>query len=153
MKKLLLPLAALLLLALAVPAAFSEAELGIGLSPGQVANPPDPNNVDPILNFHVGWSWTILYLSWDAFAMPDYWVYNNTSYVDPNTGVFNSGYYVYADGARQKSGNPVSETVSDPDDVSRFTMGTVEAAYQAALGPRTDITLRAADASARTVNI
>jgi hypothetical protein len=80
MKKLLLPLAAILLLALAVPAAFSEAELGIGLTPGQVANPPDPNNVDPILNFHVGWSWTILYLSWDAFAMPDYWVYNATYY-------------------------------------------------------------------------
>ena len=94
MKKLLLPLAALLLLALAVPAAFSEAELGIGLSPGQVANPPDPNNVDPILNFHVGWSWTILYLSWDAYAMPDYWVYNNTSYVDANSGYFVPGYYV-----------------------------------------------------------
>ena len=84
MKKLLLPLAAILLLGLAVPAAFSEAELGIGLTPGQVANPPDPNNVDPILNFHVGWSWTILYLTWDAFAMPDYWVYNATY----NTGAY-----------------------------------------------------------------
>ena len=94
MKKLLLPLAALLLLALAVPAAFSEAELGIGLSPGSVANPPDPSNVDPIINFHVGWSWQILYLSWDAYAMPDYWVYANTSYVDANTGYYNSGYYV-----------------------------------------------------------
>jgi hypothetical protein len=94
MKKLLLPLAAILLLALAVPAAFSEAELGIGLSPGQVANPPDPTNVDAIMNFHVGWNWTILYLSWDAYAMPDYWVYNNTTYVDPNSGYLVPGYYV-----------------------------------------------------------
>jgi hypothetical protein len=85
MKKLLLPLAAILLLALAVPAAFSEAELGVGLSPGSVGGSTDPT-VDPILNFHVGWSWTILYLSWDAYAMPDYWVYNNTTYVDPNSG-------------------------------------------------------------------
>jgi hypothetical protein len=86
MKKLLVPLAAILLLALAVPAAFSEAELGIGLTPGQVGGPPDPNNVDPIINFHVGWNWSILYLSWDAYAMPDYWVYNNTTYIDPSTG-------------------------------------------------------------------
>jgi hypothetical protein len=85
MKKLLLPLAAILLLALAVPAAFSEAELGVGLSPGSVGGSTDPT-VDPILNFHVGWSWTILYLSWDSYAMPDYWVYNNTTYVDPNSG-------------------------------------------------------------------
>jgi hypothetical protein len=64
------------------------------LTPGSVANPPDPSNVDPILNFHVGWSWTILYLSWDAYAMPDYWVYNNTTYVDPNSGYTVQGYYV-----------------------------------------------------------
>jgi len=94
MKKLLVPLAAILLLALAVPAAFSEAELGIGLTPGQVGNPPDPNNVDPLLNFHVGYSWSILYLSWDAYAMPDYWVYNNTTYVDPSSGYIVSGYNV-----------------------------------------------------------
>jgi len=86
MKKLLLPLAAILLLALAVPAAFSEAELGIGLTPGQVGGPPPGISVDPILNFHVGYSWTILYLSWDAYAMPDYWVLNNTTWVDPVTG-------------------------------------------------------------------
>jgi len=90
----LLPLAAILLLVLAVPAAFSELELGVGLTPGSVANPPDPTNVDPILNFHVGWSWTILYLSWDSYAMPDYWVYNNTSYVDATTGIYHDGYYV-----------------------------------------------------------
>jgi hypothetical protein len=94
MKKLLLPLAAIMLLAFAVPAAFSEAELGLGFTPGQVGGPPDPNNVDPIINFHVGWNWTILYLSWDAFAMPDYWVYNNTTYVDPVSGYIVPGYYV-----------------------------------------------------------
>jgi hypothetical protein len=94
MKKLVLPLGAILLLALAVPTAFSEAELGIGLSPGTVANPPDPYNVDPIIDFHVGWSYSILYLSWDAYAMPDYWVYNNTTYVDPGSGYVVQGYLV-----------------------------------------------------------
>jgi hypothetical protein len=94
MKKLLVPLAAILLLALAVPAAFSEAELGIGLTPGQVGGPPDPNSVDPIINFHVGYSWSILYLSWDAYAMPDYWVYNNTTYVVPSSGDVVYGYNV-----------------------------------------------------------
>src|SRR5208282_5514040 len=93
MKKLLLPLAAILLLALAVPAAFSEAELGVGLSPGSVGGSTDPN-ANPILNFHIGWSWTILYLSWDSYAMPDYWVYNNTTYVDPSSGYTVQGYLV-----------------------------------------------------------
>ncbi len=94
MKKLVLPLAAMMLLALAVPAVFSEAELGIGFSPGSIANPPDPYNVDPIIDFHVGWSWSVLYLSWDSYAMPDYWVYNNTTYIDPNTGYVVQGYLV-----------------------------------------------------------
>jgi hypothetical protein len=90
MKKLLVPLAAVVLLSLAVPAAFSEAELGLGITPGVVGG--GDANSDAIINFHVGWSWTILYLSWDAYAMPDYWVYNNTTYVDPNTGYVVPGY-------------------------------------------------------------
>ena len=85
MKKLLVPLMAVAVLTLAVPAAFAEWELGLGLTPGQVAGNTDPN-ADPLLNFHVGYSWNILYASWDAYAMPDYWVLNNTTYVDPNTG-------------------------------------------------------------------
>ncbi len=92
MKKLLVPLAVVLLLCLAVPAAFSEAELGIGLSPGS-AGGGDPD-ADPLLSFHVGWNWGLLYLTWDAYAMPDYWVYNNTTYVDPDTGYIVSGYLV-----------------------------------------------------------
>jgi len=93
MKKLLVPLAVILLLALAVPAAFAEAELGIGLTPGQIAGNTDPN-ADPLLNFHIGWSWNILYFSWDAYAMPDYWTYSNTTYVDPNYGDIIPGYLV-----------------------------------------------------------
>ncbi len=85
MKKLLVPLVVVTLLALAVPAAFAEWELGIGLTPGQVAGNTD-SNADPLLNFHVGYSWSILYASWDSYAMPDYWVYQNTTYVDPSTG-------------------------------------------------------------------
>jgi hypothetical protein len=81
MKKLLLPLAAILLLAFAVPAAFADAELGVGLTPGQISGNNDPN-AEPITSFHVGWTWTILYLSWDALAMPSYWMSNATGYVD-----------------------------------------------------------------------
>jgi hypothetical protein len=90
MKKLLVPLAAVVLLSLAVPAAFSEAELGLGLTPGIVGG-GDPN-ADPIINFHVGYSWTILYASWDAYAMPDYWVYNATSINNPQGGYLVPGF-------------------------------------------------------------
>ena len=29
---------------------------------------------------------SILYFSWDAYAMPSYWVYNATTYTDPSSG-------------------------------------------------------------------
>ena len=29
---------------------------------------------------------SILYFSWDAYAMPSYWVYNATTYIDPSSG-------------------------------------------------------------------
>ncbi len=93
MKKLLLPLAAILLLAFAVPTAFADAELGIGLTPGQISGNTDAN-AQPLESFHVGWSWTILYLSWDAYAMPDYWVWNATggSYAVPGfLNLFDAG--------------------------------------------------------------
>jgi hypothetical protein len=90
MKKLLVPLVVVALLVLAVPAAFAEWELGIGLTPGQVAGNTDPN-ADPLLNLHLGYSWNILYVSWDAYAMPDYWVWQNTTYVDPGTGYVVTG--------------------------------------------------------------
>ena len=85
MKKILLPLAAVLLLAVAVPA-FAELELGFGLTPSQdIVN-------QPIINFHVGYNWSILYFSWDAYAMPDSWVYNATTYTDAATGSVVPGY-------------------------------------------------------------
>lgn len=83
MKKILLPL--VLLVAMAVPA-FAEWELGLGWTPNQNAgNISDPNAVTSILSFHVGYAWHILYFSWDAFAMPDYWVSNvtNSDYYAP----------------------------------------------------------------------
>jgi hypothetical protein len=76
MKKLLMPLAVVMLLALAAPAAFAEWELGMGWSPSQNAYSTDPTAVNSLINFHVGYSWQILYASWDAYALPDYWVYN-----------------------------------------------------------------------------
>jgi len=90
MKKILLPVAAILLLALAVPAFADrgEWELGIGWTPSQ-----DLVN-DAIINFHVGYSWSVLYFSWDAYAMPDYWVYNATTFTDPYSGTLYYGTYL-----------------------------------------------------------
>jgi hypothetical protein len=81
MKKLLVPLAVLLLLALAVPAAFAEVELGMGWTPFSNPNAApanDPSKNDSITAFHVGYSWTILYGTWDALALPAWIVANKT---------------------------------------------------------------------------
>jgi hypothetical protein len=94
MKKLLVPLAVIALLALAVPSAFAEWELGLGWSPSTNSDSADRASVDSLVSYHVGYSWNILYASWDAYALPDYMVYNVTSYVDPNSGYFIPGYYV-----------------------------------------------------------
>jgi hypothetical protein len=88
MKKILLPLAAVLLLSMAVPAfAYGprgEWELGLSWTPSKDANNvTDPNAVNSILGFHVGYAWSVLYFSWDAYAMPDYWVSNMTGYYAP----------------------------------------------------------------------
>ena len=96
MKKLLVPLAVVALLAFAVPSAFaaqSEWELGMGWTPSTNSSSTDPNAVNSLINFHVGYAWTILYASWDAYALPDYMVYNLTSYVDPSSGNWVLGYY------------------------------------------------------------
>ncbi len=85
MKKLLVPLAAILLLALAVPA-FADWELGIGITPSQNSTSTDPGQVNSILDFHVAYAYSILYFAWDAYAMPAYWVYNATTYIDPTSG-------------------------------------------------------------------
>jgi len=96
MKKLLAPLAVLLLLALAVPAAFAEVELGMSWTPFNNPNAPatDPSKNDSITGFHVAYSWFILYGSWDALAMPAFWVEQATSYVDPVTETYYPGFGV-----------------------------------------------------------
>lgn len=90
MKKLLVPLAAILLLALAVPA-FADWELGLGISPSQNSTSTDPGQVNSIINFHVAYAMSFLYFSWDAYAMPAYWVYNATTYIDPANGYIYPG--------------------------------------------------------------
>lgn len=85
MKKLLLPLAAIMLLAIAVPS-FADWELGLGISPSQNSTSTDPSQVNSIIDFHVAYAWSILYFAWDAYAMPAYWVYNATTYIDPSSG-------------------------------------------------------------------
>ena len=91
MKKILLPLAAVMLIAMAVPAFAGprgEWELGVGWTPSQdIVN-------QAIINFHVGYAWSIFYASWDAYAMPDYWVYQATTYTDPYSGNWVYGSYL-----------------------------------------------------------
>jgi len=67
-------LAAAFFLAMALPA-FAEWELGLGWTPNQNANDiSSSGTVSSILSFHVGYAWKFLYLSWDSYAMPDWWV-------------------------------------------------------------------------------
>jgi hypothetical protein len=93
MKKLLVLLAALLLVAVAVPAAFAEVELGISATPvpGGQSN---SGGTDMITGFHVGYNWGILYGSWDALAMPAQLISNMTGYWDPVNNIYVDGPYV-----------------------------------------------------------
>jgi hypothetical protein len=89
MKKLLVLLAAALLMAMAVPAAFADVELGLSGTP--LADPMT-GAVDTSTGFHVGYSWSVLYLSWDAIAVHSGFVSSQTGYWDQNNWV--SGPYV-----------------------------------------------------------
>jgi len=90
MKRLLVLLAALLLVAVAVPAAFADVELGISATPIPIQN-GDTQEVSTITGFHVAYAWGILYLSWDALAMPAQVISNMTGYFDPNIGAYVDG--------------------------------------------------------------
>jgi hypothetical protein len=92
MKKLLVPLAVLLLLAMAVPAAFAEVELGISATPTP-GGPSNAGGYDTITGFHVGYAWGILYGSWDSLAMPATLISNMTGYWDNVNNVYVSGPY------------------------------------------------------------
>lgn len=91
MKKLLVPLAVVLLLALAVPAAFAELELGMSWTP--ITDPTTGNTdaMNSVPGFHVGYGWFILYASWDSLAMPNYWIEQVTSYYDVGNDTFVPG--------------------------------------------------------------
>jgi hypothetical protein len=81
MKKLLVPLAAMLLLALAIPA-VAEVELGISATP-VAGGQSNVNGTDFITGFHVAYAWSILYFTWDSLAMPASTVESMTSSYDP----------------------------------------------------------------------
>ena len=91
MKKLFGPLAVMLLLALAVPA-FAEVELGISATPVQ-GGQSNANGTDFITGFHIGYTWGILYLSWDPLAMPASMVQNMTGYFDEKSQAYVTGVY------------------------------------------------------------
>ena len=74
LKKLLVPLAGVYVAGPGSSRELFGSELGFGLTPGGVGGSGANSLVIP--SFHVGWSWYALYLSWDAYAMPDAWTYN-----------------------------------------------------------------------------
>jgi len=93
MKKLLVLLAALMLAAVAIPAAFAEVELGISATPvpGGQSN---QGGVDTITGFHVGYAWTILYGTVDSLAMPAQMISNMLGYWDDTQGIYVDGPYL-----------------------------------------------------------
>ena len=93
MKRLLIPLLVLCLVALAVPA-FAQVELGISYTPVPGGQGSNTNQVDSITGFHVAYRWTVLYLSWDSLAMPASLIENMTGYWDPTQNVYVSGPYL-----------------------------------------------------------
>jgi len=86
MKRLLIPLLALCLIAFAVPA-FAQVELGMSWTPVQGGQGANSTQVDSITGFHVAYRWTVLYLSWDSLAMP-------ASMIENRTGYWNGDVYV-----------------------------------------------------------
>jgi len=92
MKRLLVLLAALLLVAVAVPAAFADVELGISATPTP-GGQSNAGGYDMITGFHVAYGWGILYGSWDALAMPPQLISNMTGYWDTNQGLYIDGPY------------------------------------------------------------
>jgi len=96
MKRLLIPLLVLCLVALAVPA-FAQVELGISYTPvpgGQGSGGAGNTQVDSITGFHVAYRWTVLYLSWDSLAMPASLIENMTGYWDDATNQYIAGPYL-----------------------------------------------------------
>ncbi len=85
MKKILVPLAVVLLLALATPA-FAEWELGLSWIPLGANSYASDLEYNFIPGFHVGYGfWYVGYASWDAFALPDFMTYNVTgNYYTPS---------------------------------------------------------------------
>jgi hypothetical protein len=91
MKKILLPLAIVVLLELATPV-FAELELGISGTP--YPNPQTGNTMDMLIGFHVGYAWSGLYGSWDSIAVPNFMVQNWTGGYYRADGTYVLGYNV-----------------------------------------------------------
>lgn len=93
MKRLLIPLLVLFLIALAVPA-FAQVELGMSWTPVPGGQGTGNTQVDSITGFHVAYRWTVLYLSWDSLVMPPSLIENMTGYWDPVKEIYISGPYL-----------------------------------------------------------
>jgi hypothetical protein len=88
MKKHLVPIAVILLLALAAPSAFAELELGMSWTPVTYTTYEAAAVTQSVPGFHVGYGWFILYASWDSLAMPSWFVQAYTGNPDLYTPGF-----------------------------------------------------------------
>jgi len=94
MKRLLIPLFAVCLIALAVPA-FAQVELGLSWTPVQGVANAAGGNMESATGFHVGYTvWHVVFLSWDSIVMPPAFITNATGYWDSRNNVYVDGPYL-----------------------------------------------------------
>ena len=88
MRRVILPLIVVVLLALSAPV-FAEIELGASFTPAEYMMSEEikqleqflgaEDQFEAIFGFHIGYSWWwLFYGSWDAMVMPPWWVYSIT---------------------------------------------------------------------------
>lgn len=92
-----LAIAVVLILAMVLPAAADQLELGMSLTPvvpEENTNDPnyDPNQSLILPGFHIGYRFAYIgFISWDSYVMPPEYITNMTATYDPDTGVYQPG--------------------------------------------------------------
>lgn len=92
-----LAISVVLILAMVLPAAADQLELGMSLTPvvpEENTNDPnyDPNQSLILPGFHIGYRFAYIgFISWDSYVMPPEYITNMTATYDPDTGVYQPG--------------------------------------------------------------
>ncbi len=92
-----LTIAVILILAMVIPAAADQLELGMSLTPVAPAEDENDPNYDPnqrfvLPGFHVGYRFAYIgYISWDSYVMPPEYITKMTAIYDETTDVYQAG--------------------------------------------------------------